>query len=148
MFVSLGGRVKLPTVLPLARFAPRTAFWPTTVPHVGPARTRSVSFSYQDLSCGRFVRKVSGRIPEGFRKVLGLWPCPYPSGKFLRKVLWKIFAEGSAEGFCGRFRGRFSEGFSRKEKSMILGIDIVRSILTAMHSSTSPKTETEDLQPT
>ena len=24
------------------------------------------------VSCGRFVRKISGRIPEGFRKVLGL----------------------------------------------------------------------------
>ena len=39
-------------------------------------------------------------------------------GRFLRKVLWKVFAEGSVdvfvEGVCERFfRGRFPEGFRK-----------------------------------
>ena len=78
--------------------------------------------------CERFVR---GRFPEGFRKDSGrFWAfgpaLPHPES-FLRKVLRKVFVEGSesAEGFCGRFRRRFPEGFPRKVKTLFLSYKIV-----------------------
>ena len=72
--------------------------------------------------CERFF---NGRFPEGFRKDSGrFWAFGpaliHPEGFLRRKVLRKVFAEGSVEGFCGRFRGRFPEGFPRKDKKNYL----------------------------
>ena len=107
----------------MLRIVSRIRHWVLKVPRkVFAEGPRGRYSSKVDGFCGRFLRKAFAEgSAEGFflpmLKIILFFNKRF-RGRFLRKVLWKVFAEGSVdvfvEGVCERFfRGRFPEGFRK-----------------------------------